>query len=54
MQLNFSVSFNNQTDASGKGISGMWQQGEGEEKRPLAGVSRKISPEGDTVLLGQP
>lgn len=50
MQLNFSVSFNSQTDASGKGIIGMWQQGEGEEKGPVAVVSKKTSPEGDTML----
>lgn len=48
MQLNFSVPFNTQTDASGIGIGGTWRQGEGDEKRPVAGVSRKAVPEGET------
>lgn len=30
-----------QTNASGRGIGGTWRQGEGEEKRPVSGVSRK-------------
>lgn len=41
MQLNFSVPFNTQTDASGRHIGGTWQLGEGEKKRPVADVSRK-------------
>lgn len=42
MQLNFSVPFNTQTDASGRGTGGTWRRGEGEEKRPVAAVSRKL------------
>lgn len=53
MQLNFSVPFNTQTDASGRGVVG--RDGKVREKRKKASgrCQQETSPEGVTVLCGQ-
>lgn len=52
MQLNFSVPFNTQTDASGTGV--LERDGKVREKRKKASgrCQQETSPEGDTVLSG--
>ncbi|XP_029919926.1 uncharacterized protein LOC115368085 [Myripristis murdjan] len=41
---NFSLPFTVQTDASHRGIGGVLLQGEGEDKKPVAYISRKLFP----------